>query len=97
MLTQKDVEEIGGILDQKLEKRLKFIPTKKDFFKRMDKLMGEVKAMREVFDLHLGQHKDINDTEDNHERRIMTIICLNTSLVHSKSAKPDECVEKCTL
>ncbi len=74
MLTLKDLLQIEKIvedkLDEKLDERLKFLPTKEEFFSRMDKLMGELKAMREAFDLHTGQHRDINDAVENHGTRI---------------------------
>ena len=37
------------------------LPTKEEFFTRMDKLSGEVKTMRESQELHAGEHKTIND------------------------------------
>ncbi len=35
--------------------KLRFLPTKEEFFTKMDEVMGELKAMREAFDLHTGQ------------------------------------------
>lgn len=51
MLTQKDFDEIEKILDQKLDEkfdqRFSHLPTKDDFFNKMDEVMGELKAIRE--------------------------------------------------
>lgn len=77
MLTLKDLLKIEKLIDDKMEEKfnekLRFLPTKEEFFTKMDEVMGELKAMREAFDLHTGQHTDINDTQDNHEKRIKTI------------------------
>ena len=77
MLTLKDLLKIEKIVDDKLDEKLeqkfneklRFLPTKEEFFTKMDEIMGELKAMREAFDLHTGQH----DTQDNQEKRIRTI------------------------
>lgn len=47
MLTIRDLDEIEKLIDVKLDEKLKFIPTKEEFFGWMDKIMGELKAMRE--------------------------------------------------
>lgn len=39
--------------------RIKHLPTKDEFFERMDKLMGEVKSMRESQEIHVGTHTEI--------------------------------------
>ena len=38
---------IEEILDEKLDEKLKYLPTKDDFFTRMDKLSKEIKDFRE--------------------------------------------------
>lgn len=51
MLTQHDFDEIEKILDEKLEnkfnQKLKVVLSKDDFYDTMDKLFGEIKAVRE--------------------------------------------------
>lgn len=47
MLTQKDLDEIERIIDEKLDQKIKFLPTKDEFYTKMDELMGEVQDMRE--------------------------------------------------
>lgn len=61
MLTQKDLDEIEGIIDEKLEEQLKLLPTKDEFFSSMDEVMGELKTMREelaITNHHLKGHED---------------------------------------
>ncbi|MDO8503392.1 MAG: hypothetical protein Q7S60_01750 [bacterium] len=60
-LTQKDIDQIGEIIDQKLEERIKFLPTKDEFYTKMDEVMGELKAIREEHTVSSGQ---ISDHED---------------------------------
>jgi len=50
MLTQRDFDEIEGLLDEKLEEKfndkLRGLPSKDEFYKKMDEVMGELKAIR---------------------------------------------------
>ncbi len=48
MLTQQDIAEIEKLLKDTLDEKTKLLPTKEEFFKKMDELMGEVKAMRVI-------------------------------------------------
>ncbi len=69
MLTQKDLEEVGKLIEEKLDEKIKFLPTKEEFFTRMDKLSGEIQSVRDAQELHAGQHTDIDDRFekiDNH-------------------------------
>lgn len=82
MLTKTDLDNMKGLiderldvmldtkLDEKLNEKLKFFPTKDDFFTKMDELLSEVKAMREEQEAHSGQHSDINDELENHSIKI---------------------------
>lgn len=47
MLTQKDLDQVEEIVDRKLDEKIKFLPTKDEFFGKMDEVMGELKAIRE--------------------------------------------------
>ena len=73
MLTQKDFDEIEKLMDKKLDEKIKFLPSKDEFFNRMDALSGEVKAMREAFEMHAGQHEWVNDEIENHEKQIRRV------------------------
>lgn len=72
MLTQKDLDEIEKLIDEKLDEKIKFLPTKDEFYAKMDELLGEVKAMRESQELHAGTHSEINDRLDNLEKVLKT-------------------------
>lgn len=55
MLTQKDLNKIETIIDERLEEKFdekfdekfKFLPSKDEFYEKMDEVMGELKAIRE--------------------------------------------------
>ena len=47
VLTQKDFDQIERVLDEKLDEKLKNLPTKNEFFSKMDEVMGELKTTRE--------------------------------------------------
>jgi len=47
MLTQKDLEEIEKVIEEKLEEKIRLLPTKDEFFSKMDELMGELSAIRD--------------------------------------------------
>ncbi|MBI4991274.1 hypothetical protein HZB96_04245 [Candidatus Gottesmanbacteria bacterium] len=65
VLTQKDLEEIDKIVDGKI----KFLPTKKEFFSKMDALMKEIKDLREEVTIVTSYKDQIED----HETRIVKI------------------------
>ncbi len=68
MLTQKDFDEIEQLVKDVVKEEIKFLPTKDEFFDRMDALMGEVKAMRESQEIHAGSHSEINDRIEKLEK-----------------------------
>ena len=68
MLTQKDLDEIEKILDEKLDEKIKFLPTKEDFYQKMDKVIGELKAVRESQEMHVGDHTRISNRLDKLEK-----------------------------
>ncbi len=57
-LTKNDVQEM---FEQLFDKKLKLFPTKDEYFFRMDKLSGELKAFRETQELHANEHGRTND------------------------------------
>ncbi len=77
MLTLQDLLKIENIVDKKLDEKFdekfKLLPSKEEFFTRMDALTVEIKASREAFDLHTGQHTRVDDQLDNHDKRIKKI------------------------
>jgi predicted nuclease with TOPRIM domain len=62
-LTQKDLDEIENIVDEKIGEKIKNLPTKDQFFSKMDEVVGELKAIREEL-------PSINSQLSNHEDRI---------------------------
>jgi hypothetical protein len=73
MLTQDDLKEIETIVDEKLDEKLRFVPSKELFLEKMDALMGEVKSMREEFHAHLGLHTEIDDHFEIHDKQLKKI------------------------
>ncbi|PIU03605.1 hypothetical protein COT44_02300 [Candidatus Shapirobacteria bacterium CG08_land_8_20_14_0_20_39_18] len=81
MLTQRDLNEIENLLDQKLDEKLEtklneklsFLPTKDDFYSKMDQVMGELQTIRE--EQSMGSHR-ISDHEDR-----ITVIEQKTGIV----------------
>lgn len=49
MLTQKDTDEIEKTIDQKLDQKIKLLPTKDEFFTKMDEVMGELQTISPPF------------------------------------------------
>lgn len=46
-LTMKDLDEIEKIVDEKVEEKTRNLPTKDDFFSKMEEVMGELRTIRE--------------------------------------------------
>lgn len=44
-LTQRDLEEIEKVVDERIDERTRNLPTKGEFFTKMDEVMGELKTM----------------------------------------------------
>lgn len=73
MLTFKDLQEIEVIVRKIVSDLTKHLPSKDDFFTRMDKLSGEIQAVRDSQELHQGQHSEITDRLDRHHKRLSTL------------------------
>lgn len=59
--------KLDEVLDKKLEEKLSHLPSKKDFYEKMDEIMGELRTIRE--NQELISHKVYED----HEPRITKI------------------------
>lgn len=46
-LTQKDIEQIEEIVAETVREEIKHLPTKDEFFNKMDEVMGELQKIRE--------------------------------------------------
>ena len=67
MLTQKDLDEVEEIVDDKVKERTSNLPTKDEFFGKMDEVMGELKAIRENQDILSGVQEKVNDNRERIE------------------------------
>lgn len=65
-LTQKDFDQIERVLDEKLDEKLKNLPTKDEFFSKMDEVMGELETIRE-------EQTILSHQVSNHENRLKTL------------------------
>ncbi len=66
MLTNSDLDEIEKIVDEKIGQKTSLLPTKDEFFGKMDEVMGELKAIRE-------EHTVSSNRLDDHEVRITNL------------------------
>jgi len=65
-LTQRDFDEIEKMMDEKFEEQLRNIPTKDEFYTKMDEVMGELKGIREEVTV-------VTHQVSGHEDRITTL------------------------
>lgn len=65
-LNQKDLDQIEEIMDEKFNEAFKNLPTKDEFFSKMDEVMGELKDKREEETILSNQVSD-------HENRIQNL------------------------
>lgn len=66
--TKDDVHEIETIKES-----IRHLPTKEEFFSRMDKLSGEYKKIDEAETMHAGTISDHTDTLEKQEERIKAL------------------------
>lgn len=77
MLTQKDLDQIEELLDERLEEKfndkLRGLPNKDEFYEKMDDVMGELKAIREEQAAGYGILPEHSDILENHETRLLKL------------------------
>jgi predicted nuclease with TOPRIM domain len=73
MLTQNDIKVIEEIVEEKIGEKTKLLPTKQEFFSKMDEVMGELKAIREEHVLMSGKVADNTDQLEDHDKRLTKI------------------------
>jgi len=76
MLTKKDLEEIKKIIEGKLEEKLRLLPTKDEFFSKMDELMGEISTIQD-------EQTIIGHQVSDHEERLSSL-----EEIHSGELEP---------
>lgn len=59
-LTQEDLDQIDQIVTEKI----KFLPTKDEFYTKMDEVMGELRGIREELDVTTHQYERTNERVD---------------------------------
>lgn len=65
-LSMADLDEIGKIVEEKIEDKISGLPTRDEFFGKMDEMMGELKTIRE-------EQTMISHRVPNHEDRFQVI------------------------
>lgn len=69
MLTQRDLDLIEKIINETIEEKTRNLPTKDEFFTKMDEVMGELQTKREeetILGHQVSDHeKRITDLEEN--------------------------------
>lgn len=59
--------KLEPLLEEKLNEKVGPLPTKDEFFTKMDQVLGEVRAMRQEFEIVKSQKDRIEDHEDRLE------------------------------
>jgi len=70
IVRQEVSEEIAIQLEEKLNEKLAYLPTKDEFYEKMDQVLGEVQAMREDFAAHKSMHEDLDKDIPNLEHKV---------------------------
>jgi hypothetical protein len=61
-------EELDVKLEEKLDEKLKYLPTKEEFYEREDKIMAELKDVREEITVLSDLNRKVNDHEERIEK-----------------------------
>ena len=73
-LTIKDLDEIEKIVDEIIEENTRNLPTKDELFTKMDKVMGELKTIRESTSILTHRVSKHEDRITKIEKKISTAI-----------------------
>ena len=65
-LTQKDFDQVEELTRAIIREEIKNLPTKDEFFSKMDEVMGELKTIRE-------EQTTLSYTVSNHENRLKNL------------------------
>ncbi len=65
VLNKVDYDEIDRRIREAIDEKFVFLPTKQEFFDTSDKLMTELKAIREDFAAHQSNHDRIEANSTN--------------------------------
>ena len=75
-LTQNDFDQIEKVVNKSVEEKTKHLPTKDEFYSKMDDIMGELKTIREEQIAVTGRFTD-------HEDRLEKLEEIHPSYQHS--------------
>lgn len=73
MLTYRDLQEIGKLIDEKFKIAFRLLPTKEEFFNRMDTLSKEIKESREELAAHTISHDRLTENDEEFDLRIQVL------------------------
>jgi len=71
-LTQKDFDQVEKLTSEVVKEGIKNLPTKEEFFSKMDEVVGELKTVRE-------ERTTLSHQVSNHEDRLKTIEGISSS------------------
>lgn len=62
-LSQRDLNQIKKFIEEKFDEKIKLLPTKDEFFQKMNEVIGELKTIRK-------EQIIVGHQVNNHEERI---------------------------
>lgn len=73
-LTQKDFDQVEELTREIVREEIKSLPTKDEFFSKMDEVMGELKTIRE-------EQTIFSHTSSNHENRLQNLEKIRPEII----------------
>lgn len=73
MLTFRDLQEIKKLIDQTINEAFKHIPSKDDFYTRMDMLSKEIKDAREELASHSLSYDRLDEKDEELDGRVLVL------------------------
>ncbi len=70
MTTNKNITSVRQIVREEIQESIKHLPTRDQFYTKMDEVMGELKAIREEQTLITGRVTQHSDDLEEHDVRI---------------------------
>lgn len=70
VLNKVDYDEIDRRINESVGEKISHLPTKSEFYEKMDEVLGEVKAMREDFAAHKSTHEDLDKDVPNLQHKV---------------------------
>ncbi|MDP1722092.1 MAG: hypothetical protein Q8L37_02690 [Candidatus Gottesmanbacteria bacterium] len=73
MLTFKDLQEIEELIHKVVKDLISHLPSKDDFYTRMDMLSKEIKDAREELAAHSISHDRLTENDEELEKRVSVV------------------------